>query len=411
MLLLILLKNHGFTQVADDVTEDSLSDDRTDYDFLQDAERIVAVSDASVDPITGEATYAWRVTTWGNRGLVCRSSFVNGNPDYMNSYRAELAGLYNMLQWMIDAGFTDKHVTISCDNEACINGLSTTFCGLSDLDKAEADLLVPCRNALKSLSQYELIWTGGHQEENIPFDELPLLAQMNVLCDSEAKESMEEGLRPPYKVKLSDGVKAELVLGNHIVTNNLSEQIHLALHRPRLHAYAIKKYGWTEEQVRDIVNWKCLGLFKRTLKIHESVRHSKMIWGWLNVGDQKMKFGGDGRCPCCGDAIESQLHLYSCTHPDMSDAFYAGVAEITSNLVKEGITSQVYTSFVTALCEASGRIPQDDFEVTDARCHTTVQCQETLGREQYFVGFTTLHGQIYFVKHGFPQKEIKMERD
>ena len=159
--------------------------------------------------------------------------------------------------------------------------------------------------------------------------------------------------RPPHKVNLSDGMKAELVLGNHVVTNNLSEQSHPALHRPRLHAYAIKKYGWTKNQVQDIVNWKCLGLFKRTLKIHDSARHSKMIWGWLNVGAQKIKFGGDGRCPCCGIATESQLHLYSCTHPDMLVVFYAGVAEITSNLVKEGITSQVYTSFVNGLCEAS----------------------------------------------------------
>ena len=70
----------------------------------------------------------------------------------MNSYRAELAGLHNMIQWMIEA-----------DNEACVKGLSTTFCGLSDLDKAEADLLVPCRNALKSFGQYEMIWTHGHQ--------------------------------------------------------------------------------------------------------------------------------------------------------------------------------------------------------------------------------------------------------
>ena len=347
----------------DDTSEESSTDDRTDFDILQDADRIVAVSesDASVDPITGEATYAWRVTTWSNRGLIRRSLFVNGNPDYMNSYRAELAGLHNLIHWMIEAGFNGKHVTISCDNEACVNGLSTTFCGLSDLDKAKADLLVPCRNALKSFRRYEIIWTRGHQDEEIPFDELPLLAQMNVLCDRDAKECMKEGLRPPHKVKISNGVKAELVLGNHVVTNNLSEQIHLPLHRPRLHAYAIKKYGWTEDQVQDIINWKCLGLFKKSLKIHESVRHSKMIWGWLNVGTQKVKFGGDGRCPCCGTAIESQLHLYSCTHPDMSDAFHAGVAEITSNLVKECITSQVYTSFVNALCEASGRTPQNEF--------------------------------------------------
>ena len=112
-----------------------------------------------------------------------------------------------------------------------------------------------------------------------------------------------------------------------------------------------------------------------------------MIWGWLNVGTQKIKFGGNGRCPCCGIATESQLHLYSCTHPDMSDAFYADVAEITSNLVKEGITSQVYTSFVNSLCEASGRPSQNEFEVTDERCHITVQCQETLEREAILRGF------------------------
>jgi hypothetical protein len=65
--------------------------DETDIEYINQATNIIAASDASVNPITGEAAFNWRITTYEKRGLITKSSFVNSNPMYMNSYRGEMA--------------------------------------------------------------------------------------------------------------------------------------------------------------------------------------------------------------------------------------------------------------------------------------------------------------------------------
>jgi hypothetical protein len=42
-------------------------------------------------------------------------------------------------------------------------------------------------------------------------------------------------------------------------------------------------------------------------------------------GKQKAKMGKDETCPCCGIAVEDQLHLYQCENKKMTTAFYEGL--------------------------------------------------------------------------------------
>jgi hypothetical protein len=42
----------------------------TDPSIIYQATNIIAASDSSVDPITGEATYNWRITTYDKKGLI-----------------------------------------------------------------------------------------------------------------------------------------------------------------------------------------------------------------------------------------------------------------------------------------------------------------------------------------------------
>jgi hypothetical protein len=75
-------------------TDEATNDDP---DHIYAAENIIAASDSSVDPVSGEATFNWHITTYERRGLITKSSFVNGNPLYMNSYRGEMAGLQDLV--------------------------------------------------------------------------------------------------------------------------------------------------------------------------------------------------------------------------------------------------------------------------------------------------------------------------
>jgi hypothetical protein len=71
----------------------------TDIDYIHRSTNIIAASDSSVNPLTGDATFNWRITTYDKRGLISKSSFVNSNPMYMNSYRGEMAGIQDLVDW------------------------------------------------------------------------------------------------------------------------------------------------------------------------------------------------------------------------------------------------------------------------------------------------------------------------
>ena len=199
-------------------------------------------------------------------------------------------------------------------------------------------------------------------------------------------------------------MKAGLVLDNHIVTTKMSEQITLARHRPRMIAYVQKKFDWTEEQAISSVNWRVIGRAKKSLKLPDSIRYSKLLFDWLNVGAQKQKFGDDPHCPCCNADMENQLHLYSCSHPEMKDAVETALIEITSSLVKEGLKSQIYTAFTNMLYISTGRQPPSNLEITCPSILQAMEDQNSLGREAILRGFHSIKWIGVLREHWVPPK-------
>ena len=91
--------------------------------------------------------------------------------------------------------------------------------------------------------------------------------------------------------------------------------------------YLQSKYEWTQHKT-DSINFKALGLAKARLPHAASIRMSKMMHKWLNVGHQKEQINGsatDVLCPCCGLEHTDQSHMFHC---------HSGT---TRNAVKEGL--------------------------------------------------------------------------
>jgi hypothetical protein len=54
---------------------------------------------------------------------------------------------------------------------------------LLDVLDAEWDLLVEIQDALKEMPGIDLIYVKSHQDDQVPYDRLPLMAQLNVDAD------------------------------------------------------------------------------------------------------------------------------------------------------------------------------------------------------------------------------------
>ena len=75
--------------------------DTPSMDILRASEELIACSDGSYDPIEQKAAFNWRIVTPMEQGLTTGSAPVNKNPKYLNSYRAELAGLRGVIRYML----------------------------------------------------------------------------------------------------------------------------------------------------------------------------------------------------------------------------------------------------------------------------------------------------------------------
>jgi hypothetical protein len=161
----------------------------------------------------------------------------------------------------------------------------------------------------------------------------------------------------------------------------------MAGHSKKILEYAADKFGWTDNQAQATVNWKAIGRAKRRLKLSQSVRTTKLMYGWLNMGSQKAKMGGDGICPCCGIEEEDQLHLYRCSNEKMQETLHNSLTITQSKLVKEGIISPIYTAFINGICEAANKQPISTYEIEDEDVLNCINLQEMLGTESLLRGF------------------------
>jgi ribonuclease HI len=88
---------------------------------------------------------------------------------YMNSYRGEMAGIQDLVDWLHTTELRRKVIKIVCDNESCVKALNKGGLSLVDLDKAESDLIRDIVNKLRDFDDITVEWVRGHQEDNIAY--------------------------------------------------------------------------------------------------------------------------------------------------------------------------------------------------------------------------------------------------
>jgi hypothetical protein len=63
------------------------------------------------------------------------------------------------------------------------------------------------------------------------------------------------------------------------------------------------------------------------------------------------------------------------------------IASTNTRLVKEGLTTPVYTAFINCICEATQQPPLSTYEIEDEEALQCIQSQETLGMKSILKGF------------------------
>eukprot|EP00956_Cyclotella_meneghiniana_P029982 scaffold74408_cov39-Cyclotella_meneghiniana.AAC.1 len=207
-------------------------------------------------------------------------------------------------------------------------------------------------------------WIKGHQDDDdeTNFEDRPLPVRLNIQCDLAAKECLKNCMKPTKRARPLEGAKATLYLGTNMVTAEMSEQIHYAAEAPEVMKHIQDHLRRTSETVQEI-NWRIIGRAKRRLKLHESIRIMKMMYGWLNIGTQKQKMG-------------------------QIETLKVSIAAAKTKLVKQGIPSDIYNEFIEQICLAT-RVehPDNTYTVNRNRMNEIREQQSRLGEEAFLKGF------------------------
>ena len=213
-----------------DNDEEDVGDDT--LDLLLKLEILIACSDGSYDPITSKAAFK-RVVTDSEMGLTQCSAPVNTNPKYMNSYRAEYAGIRSLVKYLKTRELYHKKIIIYCDSKSCVDELKDKYePSITDLEKPESDIIRSIKSMAKTFKTLQFEWVKAIRMTTMRFhstNDLPV--RLNIACDNSAKECMRNCIKPTKRARPMEGAGATLYLGTNMVTTEIREQIQYALHK------------------------------------------------------------------------------------------------------------------------------------------------------------------------------------
>ena len=176
------------------------------------------------------------------------------------------------------------------------------------------DILIEIQHALLRLLNLTLQYIQGHQDAKKPYQELPLLAQINCDADAAAGEYQDQhGCVRPI-IPMTPRSRALIHLPSGSITGKFSSKLRLAYSGPPLLAYMKTKHGWSDSTTK-AVNWEAhgAGLGKH---IKRNTHYTKLVHdilptnSWLNKMDN-----GKRICPCCAEIQEDRDHILRCPTP------------------------------------------------------------------------------------------------
>ena len=116
----------------------------------------------------------WILALPGKEVWIKQRDTVNTNPKYVTSFRAEIAGICDLLKYSVKEKMFDTKFELWCDNKACLDILRPDRVPmLTDLVDAESDLITVMRSMLRQLKKVMVNHVLGHQEDNVPYESLP----------------------------------------------------------------------------------------------------------------------------------------------------------------------------------------------------------------------------------------------
>jgi hypothetical protein len=275
--------------------------------------------------------YGWILSSDSGERLVCGMGPARGYKP--TPYRAEGVGMLSLLRFLIRlAEFTCKfdqwHGIIATDSKSLLDTLFGTALSAQDCQaiktlqstdalQADWDVVVEIHRALAVLPGITLRHIKGHQDRKTRYDNLTLLAQLNVDVDHLAGEYQQQHGRARPQVLMSPHARAHFVQNDVTITSNFSVSLRHHASSAPLMTYMQKRHNWTQATI-NAVNWEAHGnSLRRELKHRTHL--IKLVHNILPTNAHiHRRDPFRCICPSCNREKEDWVHVLRCTERSRS---------------------------------------------------------------------------------------------
>ncbi|KAI2501761.1 hypothetical protein MHU86_12681 [Fragilaria crotonensis] len=297
---------------------------------------IRAVSDGS-DWHQIQGAFGWVMSTdLGNRCACGMGPARSASP---HAYRSESYGLLSLLCFLRRlAEFTGKHDQwvgiIATDSQSLVDTVLQTPAplgapgGVSDLSQGETERLIKSFPLEPTIPEWDIVrgiqdllhimphvrlqHVKGHQDRELPYHRLSLLAQLNVDADTQASRYQRDFGSFQPNVLLTEWAGVHLEFPTGTVTSHFETALRFQATAPELKAHMMARYSWTPQTLA-ASNWDAHG---KALHRHLTRRTHlvKLVHGLLPTNSRIHRHDpGKRTCPSCRRESETWQHILRCS--------------------------------------------------------------------------------------------------
>ena len=223
----------------------------------------------------------------------------------------------------------------------------------------------------------------GHQDDHEDYDNLPLIAQLNIDADLLTQRFYKEGTPSTFQAPLLPACPAILVIRGVTITNDYPKYLQRAYTEPRYISYLQDKYQWTDATTEWIA-WKSLSC--GICRIQRPSLITKICNDLLPTATilKKWKYQAHDYCSLCG-LPETNAHIYICCHNSRIKWRRALLKDVRTTLQSLKTKNSITETFSTALSEwfDTGQVDIDKYPSVH---HEALYTQTRIGWRQVLLG-------------------------
>lgn len=282
---------------------------------------------------------SWILCSPMNEQMLSNSGPVDGWHRCQSSLRSEAAALASITLFL-DELLTFAQVELKCTFELFVDSTSaiSNVTIIRDLIPKRrfannADILSTIRSAPQVVQKFQLRHVKSHQDDKVPFEELPFPVQLNVWCDTLATNQLllqatDESVRTLSNPLTPRNLSIQVVHGSQVISSHYISRLRTAIGLEGHRRYLQTKYKWTDA-IWDSIAWDALSACARRPVLTNSSNRSKLVHNWLNLGKQRAQHGNgeplqsqlEWCCPYCRTP-EDFRHLVTCPDPRAQTSRY-----------------------------------------------------------------------------------------